>query len=242
MNKISSGLLVFVFLTLLCFFVFWGASYQWDAVWNYRHVFFQGWIHTVLIAVIALILSIALGLFWAVLRRSSVLFFRYLAQVYIVTIRGTPFLVQILFFYYVVAQQVGLQNRYVAGVVILSIFSGAYISEIIRAGIESVGSSQIETAKAIGLTRMQTYFHVVIPQAFKQTLPPLAGQLGSLVKDSSLLSIIGISEMTFAAQQISSATFSTLESFFPLALGYLVLSLPITLLSQYLEKRYAYED
>lgn len=222
--------------------VFWGAVYRWDAVWEYRHVFLRGWLHTVAISCIALALSVALGLFWALLRRSSVQFFRYLAQAYVVIIRGTPLLVQILFFYYVVANQIGLQNRYVAGILILSIFSGAYISEIIRAGIEGVSASQLETAKAIGLTKRQTYLYVIIPQAFKQTLPPLAGQMASLIKDSSLLSIIGIGELTFAAEQISSATFSTLESFFPLALGYLILSLPVTLFSQYLERRYAYED
>lgn len=242
MNKISSAFAVFVFLALLATYIFWGAAYHWDSVWEYRYVFLRGWLHTIFIAVIALALSLSFGLFVALLGRSSILFFRYLSRVYVALIRGTPLLVQILFFYYVVGSQIGLQNRYISGIIILSIFTGAYISEIIRAGIEGIAASQLETAKAIGLTQKQTYLYVIIPQAFKQTLPPLAGQLASLIKDSSLLSIIGISELTFVAEQISSATFSTLESFFPLALGYLVLSLPITIFSQHLERRYAYEN
>ena len=119
--------------------------------------------------------------------------------------------------------------------------SGAYISEIIRAGIESVGRSQWESARAIGLTTAQTYRHVVFPQALRQSLPPLAGQFASLVKDSSLLSIIGVEELTQNAQQVASFTFSSLESYLPLALGYLILTLPISLGTRWLEHRHRFE-
>jgi polar amino acid transport system permease protein len=149
--------------------------------------------------------------------------------------------VQILIFFYVIASAVHLENRYVVGILTLAIFSGAYIAEIIRAGIESVGKSQIESARAIGLTRAQTYRYVVLPQALRQTLPPLAGQFVSLIKDSSLLSIIAISEFTLNAQQINSYTFSTLESYLPLAMGYLLLTLPISFWTRWLEKRMKYE-
>lgn len=241
-RKFFAWVLVFLFLAFFCSYVFYSTTYHWEAVWKYRSVFLRGWINTVFISIISLVLSLFLGIFWALLRRSSILFLQNLAKVYIETVRGTPLLVQILFFYYVVAEQIGLQNRYIAGVIILSIFSGAYISEIIRSGIENIRATQLETAKAIGLTPLQTYFNIIIPQAVTQILPPLAGQLASLIKDSSLLSVIGIAEMTFSAQQINSATFSTLESFFPLALGYLILTLPVSLFSKHLEKRFAYED
>lgn len=241
-RRFIAWVLVFLCLAFLCTYVLCSSTYQWEAVWKYRSVFLRGWVNTVVISLVSLILSLFLGIFWALLRRSPILFFQNLAKVYIEAVRGTPLLVQILFFYYVVFDQVGLQNRYVAGVIILSIFSGAYISEIIRSGIENIKATQLETAKAIGLTPLQTYFSIIIPQAVTQILPPLAGQLASLIKDSSLLSVIGIAEMTFAAQQINSATFSTLESFFPLAVGYLILTLPVSLFSKHLEKRFAYED
>jgi len=156
-------------------------------------------------------------------------------------VRGTPLLVQILIFFYVVADAFGVKDRYLVGVLTLSFFSGAYLSEIIRAGIESVGKSQIESAKAIGLTRSQTFRFVIFPQALRQTLPPLAGQFVSLIKDSSLLSIISISELTLNAQEVNSYTFSTLESYLPLAAGYLILTLPISLWTRYLERKHAYE-
>ena len=150
-------------------------------------------------------------------------------------------LAQILFLFYVVANGIGLQDRIVAGALILSLFSGAYLAEIIRSGIDSIPATQLESARAIGLSPLQTYRFVIAPQALRQILPPLAGQFASLIKDSSLLSIIGVTEFTFAAQQAFSATYRTMESFLPLAVGYLALTLPISLLSKLLEKRFRYE-
>lgn len=177
----------------------------------------------------------------ALFRLSKLPFFRYFSIGYVEFIRGTPLLVQILVFYYVIAHAAGLENRYVVGVLALSLFSGAYISEMIRAGIEGISRAQLESAKAICLTRLQTYRFIIFPQAIRQTLPPLAGQFASIIKDSSLLSIIGINELTNSAQQVNSATYSTLESFFPLAVGYLLLTFPISWLSKKLEKRFRYE-
>jgi polar amino acid transport system permease protein len=156
-------------------------------------------------------------------------------------IRGTPLLAQILFLFYVVAHGIGLQDRLISGILILSLFSGAYLAEMIRSGIDSIPSSQLEAARAIGFSTIQTYRFVIAPQALRQILPPLAGQFASLIKDSSLLSIIGIGEFTLAAQQVNSATYRTLESYLPLAAGYLLLTLPISLISKLLEKRFSYE-
>jgi polar amino acid transport system permease protein len=182
-----------------------------------------------------------LGLLAALGRRARYPAVRWISAGYVELIRGTPLLVQLLILFYVVANAVGLQNRYAAGIIILSIFSGAYIAEMIRAGIDSIGKSQLESARAIGLTRWQTYRHVIFPQAIRHILPPLAGQAASIIKDSSLLSILGIEEFTLAAQQVNSATYSTLESYLPLAIGYLALTLPISLMARRLEKKFRYE-
>ena len=155
-------------------------------------------------------------------------------------VRGTPLLVQILILFYVVANAFGFDNRYAVGVLALSLFSGAYLAEMVRAGIESVRDSQLESARAIGLSRAQTYRYVILPQVVRQLLPPLAGQFASIIKDSSLLSIIAVSEFTLNAQEVNAFTYSTLESYLPLAAGYLLLTLPISLMSRALEKRYHY--
>ena len=157
--------------------------------------------------------------------------------------RCTPLLVLIYLIWYGFLGPFRQLNDYrvVIGVLILSLFESAYISEIFRAGIESVGKSQIESARAIGFTRTQTYRYVIIPQAFRQVLPPLVGQLVSLIKDSSLLSVIAISELTQSAQQASSINYDNLEMYFALAIGYLVLTIPISLWSRWLERRFKYE-
>src|SRR4029077_6663202 len=116
-----------------------------------------------------------------------------------------------------------------------------FISEIIRGGIESVGGSQLESAPAIGLPRPQTYRYVVFPPAVRVTLRARAGMFANLIKDSSLLSVISIEEFTWNAQQVSALTYSNFECYIPLAIGYLVLTLPITLWTQWLEKRTRYE-
>lgn len=230
-----------VLLAGVCWALMASAADNWSAVWRYRGVFVAGWFLTIGISVGALILSLVVGLALALLRRSPAPPVRALATVLIETVRGSPLLVLILFLYYVVADRLGLENRLAVGIVILSLFSGAYIAEVIRAGIESVGASQLESARAIGLTVPQTYRFVIFPQAVRQTMPPLAGQFASLIKDSSLLSIIGIAEFTFAAQQVNSATYSTLESYAPLLAGYLVLTIPVSLGSKWLEERFRYE-
>jgi len=227
--------------TGFCYLALAGATRNWEAVWGYRAVFWKGWLLTVGIALAAMAGSLTVGVLAALARRSVILPLRGLAAGYIELVRGTPLLVLLLFFFYVVANSAGWNDRLAAGVLTLSLFSGAYIAEIVRAGIESVGASQLESARAIGLTPPQTYRFVVFPQALRHALPPLAGQFASVIKDSSLLSILGISEFTFAAQQVNSATYSTLESFLPLAVGYLALTLPVSWLSRQLEHRLRFE-
>lgn len=239
------GFWIFLLLTLLCAGIMASVSGfskdGWESVWTYREVFLRGWILTILISVLSLLLSSFLGLGIALARRSRTLPLRSAAILYVELIRGTPLLAQILFLFYVVANGIGLQDRIASGILILSLFSGAYLAEIIRAGIEAIPASQLESARAIGFTQLQTYRHVIAPQALRHILPPLAGQFASLIKDSSLLSILGIGEVTMAAQQVNSATYRTLESYLPLAVGYLALTLPVSLLSRFLEKRLRYE-
>ncbi len=241
-SRLLAFALVLLLLSALFFFSFSQLQYGWNwtAVWQYRQKFLHGWMTTLLISVAALGLSLLISVFFALARRSRLLPLRYLAILYIEGVRGTPLLVQILVFFYVVADAFGIDNRYLVGILTLAFFAGAYLSEIIRAGIESIGESQIESARAIGLSPLQTYRFVILPQVVRRILPPLAGQFASLVKDSSLLSIIAVSEFTLNAQEVNAFTFSTLESYLPLAVGYLLLTLPISLFSRHLEQKFRY--
>jgi polar amino acid transport system permease protein len=239
--KVGLSLIGFLILSAVCWAFLAGSTKNWQAVWEYRLVFWKGWLMTVGLSAVALVLSLIIGTAAALARRSTFLPLRGAATLYVELVRGMPLLALLLFFYYVVADPLGWQDRLSAGVFALSLFSGAYIAEIVRAGIGSVGASQRESARAIGLTPFQTYRFIVFPQALRHSLPPLAGQFASIIKDSSLLSILGIGEFTMAAQQINSATFSTLESFLPLAVGYLILTIPVSLGARYLEHRLRFE-
>jgi polar amino acid transport system permease protein len=241
--KLAAALIAAAMVAAVFYFSFHQITYRWNwqAVLSYRSTLVSGWLMTLAISLASLFLSTFIGVIFALARRSELLPLRYFGHIYIELVRGTPLLVQILVFFYVIADAFHVGNRYLAGILILSFFSGAYISEIVRAGIESIGQSQLESAKAIGLTRAQTYRYVIFPQAIRLSLPPLVGQFVSLIKDSSLLSIIAVNEFTQAARDINSITYSTLECYIPLAIGYLILTLPISLWTRSLEKRLRFE-
>jgi len=234
-------LAVFVGLVVLAFTRV-GYSWNWSGVWEYRQKFVHGWLVTVGLSLAALVASTAVGTVTALMLRSGRPLVEAAARVYVEVVRGTPLLVQLLIGFYVVAGAAGIENRYVVGVLVLALFSGAYMAEIVRGGLDAIPRSQLESARAIGLTPWQSLRLVVLPQAVRIVLPAVAGQLVSLVKDSSLLSVIAISEFTLAAQEVNAFTYSTLESYLPLALGYLVLTLPLAALARWLERHFRYES
>ena len=216
-------------------------AWNWAGVWEYRQKLLQGFGVTVALSLASLVVSTLIGMLAAMLLGSKNVFLEAVGRVYVELIRGTPLLVQLLIGFYVVASAVGLENRYVVGVLLLSLFSGAYMAEIFRGGLAAIPQTQRDSARAIGLTPWQSLRLVILPQAVRLVLPAVAGQLVSLIKDSSLLSVISIGEFTFAARNVNSATYSTLESYLPLAAGYLALTLPLSALSRWLERRFRYE-
>lgn len=246
-NKLAKYInifLIFIILTGILVMFFWKGEYKlnWNSIIKYRYKFLSGFLMTMLISVFSLILSLILGVIFALGQRTRILPFKYISKFYVEIIRGTPLLVQILIFFYVVADSLHIENRYVAGILILSIFSGAYLSEIVRAGIESIQKSQIEAAKSLGFTKFQKYRYVILPQVIRRIMPALAGQFASLIKDSSLLSIIAVREFTMNAQEVNAYTYATLESYIPLAIGYLLLTLPISMWSKHMERKFYYES
>ncbi|MGL6168812.1 MAG: amino acid ABC transporter permease [Fusobacteriaceae bacterium] len=216
-------------------------NYSWTEILEtYWYKFVWGFFLTLVISFFSLIGSVLIGTIIALGSRTNFLPFNYFVKFYVEIIRGTPLIVQIFLFFYVIGTAFRIENRYIMGVIIMAMFSGAYVSEIVRAGIESIDKSQLETAKALGLTKHQTYRHIIFPQVIKRIMPSMAGQFASLIKDSSLLSIIAVNEFTKNVQEVDSLTFSPIENYCILALGYLILTYPISHLSKYLEKRFSY--
>jgi polar amino acid transport system permease protein len=194
------------------------------------------WISTAS-GVLALLIGLAMGL--CRLSRNPTL--RDLSTVYVELVRGTPLLVQIFIFYFFIGTVLDL-SREVAGVAALALFTGAYVAEIIRSGVQSITKGQDEAARSLGLTAAQSMRHVILPQAFKRVLPPLAGQFISLVKDTSLVSVIAITELTKSGRESITTSFSTFEIWFCVAALYLLINLPLSKIANRLERRLAQSD
>jgi len=197
----------------------------------------QGLKITLNITWISLLLTYIIGLVTALMRLSNSLIARGVARAYLELSRNTPLLVQIFFMYFVVAPILDIE-RFTAGVLALSLFEGSYASEIYRSGIVAVNKGQWEAAYTLGLSTYQSYRYIILPQAIRRILPPLTSQAVSLIKDSSLVSVIAIYEMTMYANEIASETFLVFEIFFTIAAIYLALALFLSRIVAYFEKRY----
>lgn len=218
-----------------------GIALDFDFVWQFRQRIWDGFVLTVGLSAASLVASLVIGIPVAVGQGSRILAVRYLCDIYVKIIRGTPLLAQIYLFYYIVGTAWGVENRVVAGVLILSVFSGAYIAEIIRGSLSSIVAGQLEAARACGFTRAQTVRHIIVPQLVSRTLPALTGQFASIVKDSSLLSVIAVIELTQTMREITATNFNLFGGYLFLAAVYLCLTLPIMFVSKRFEKRLDYE-
>lgn len=198
---------------------------------------------TIKITVMSVALGVLIGLFVGIARICRVKPLRFLAAVYVDFFRGTPLLVQIFLFYFAVPVITGQRiDPYVAAVGSCGINSGAYVAEIVRAGIQSIDDGQMEAGRSLGMTWAQTMRYIIVPQAIKRVIPPLGNEFIALLKDSSLVSVIGFEELTRRGQLIIAKTYGSLEIWFSVAIIYLVMTLSISRLVAYLEKRYNTDD
>ncbi|AOY57999.1 MULTISPECIES: amino acid ABC transporter permease [Desulfococcus] len=233
--QVSDGDLIFVGDTL--------ASYK---TWKVGILLLGLWI-TIKVSLIAIFFGILIGVFAGLARISTNPALKWSAITYIELIRGSPLLVQIFIWYFVlgtlintllIKQQVGITIPPLwFGVAALAFFTGAYVAEMVRAGIQSIHRGQTEAARSLGMTYGQTMVHVILPQAMRRILPPLAGQFISLIKDSSLLGIIAIRELSKATREVVTTSLQPFELWFVCALLYLVLTFSLSMWVQYLERR-----
>ncbi len=196
---------------------------------------------TMWLSAISSVMALLIGLITGLCRVSKNLTLRWLAVIYVEFIRGTPLLVQIFIAYFFIGTVFNL-NRNVAGVGALAIFAGAYVAEIVRAGIQSISKGQMEAARSLGMSIFQAMRHIILPQALKRILPPLAGQFISLIKDSSLVSVIAITDLTKSGREIITSTFATFEVWLTVAAMYLVVTSLLSQLVFYMERRLAVSD
>ncbi|MFZ0076024.1 amino acid ABC transporter permease [Exiguobacterium sp. RIT452] len=201
--------------------------------------FLEGLQITLYIFIIAVIAGFIIGLIVALMRLSPLKILNAIAIVYIDVIRGTPFIVQLFFIYFGLNSLEWLSmDRMYAGILTVAINAGAYFAEIIRAGIQSIDKGQTEAARSLGMTGRQTMTQIILPQAFRRMLPTITNQSIISLKDTSLLSIIGIADLTQQGQVQQATTFEPFIVWTVVGLMYFVVIYLLSLLAKFLERRF----
>ncbi|MGR5236613.1 amino acid ABC transporter permease [Vibrio alfacsensis] len=223
-----------------------GYQWQWDRVPDYIAFYedgewwpaelMDGLVVTLKISAISLCFTLAIGLITALLRLSDSKVGNAIGTAYVELIRNTPLLVQIYLLYFVFGPVIGL-DRFSTAVLALSLFQGAYTAEIFRAGLNSIPKGQFEAAKTLGLSPFFTYKDVILPQVLQRTLPPLTNEVVSLIKNSSIVSVMAIFDLTTEARNIVSETAMPFEIWFSVAAIYLALTLSLSGVSAWLEHK-----
>jgi polar amino acid transport system permease protein len=196
----------------------------------------DGVLVTFKVTVGAILLALVLGLFTGLGRLAKNQIINGIASLYVEVIRGIPLLVQIFYIYYALGRIVHIPDLYSA-VIAMAICYGAYMGEIFRAGIQSIPRGQMEAARSLGMTHSQAMRHIIIPQAFKVVLPPIGNEFIALLKDSSLVSILAVSDLLRRGREFASESFSYFETYTVVALIYLVLTLFFSKLIGFMEER-----
>ncbi len=203
----------------------------------------QGALVTLEITALAVGLGLVFGLVAALAQLSKFAPLRLIAKVYVDFIRGTPLLVQIFIIYFALPVVIGHRiDPFFAAVAACSINSGAYVAEIFRAGIQSIDIGQMRAGLSLGMNWTMTMRYIILPQAFKRIIPPLGNEFIAMLKDSSLVSVIGFEELTRSGQLIIAETYGSLEIWSAVAIIYLVMTLTITRIVSVLEKKFRASD
>lgn len=211
---------------------------RWDLLADALPYLVRGALVTLELTALTLLIGIPAGLLVALLRLSGVKFLRLFATVYVEVVRGTPLLMQIYVIYFVLPAAGVSLPAFVAGVAALSLNAAAYISEIFRAGIESIDSGQMEAARSLGMDYRGAMRFVILPQTLRRVLPPLTNEAVALLKDSSLVSVVALSELMRVGKEIATNTGSPTTIYLSIALLYLAMTLPLTHLVRRLEARW----
>ncbi|MCG9649223.1 amino acid ABC transporter permease [Vibrio brasiliensis] len=223
-----------------------GYQWQWHRVPDYILFFedgewwpaelLEGLLVTIKISALSLAFTLLIGLTTAALKLSDSWVGRGLANIYIEVIRNTPLLVQIYLLYFIFGPVIGL-DRFATAVLALSLFQGAYTAEVFRGGLNSIPKGQFEAAKSLGLSRFFTFYDVILPQLLQRTLPPLTNEVVSLIKNSSIVSVMAIFDLTTEGRNIVSETAMPFEIWFTVAAIYLTLTLMLSGLSAWMEHK-----
>lgn len=209
---------------------------------DYWKYFAKGVQYTLIITIISAFFGVILGILLALMRLSDNKLFHMLSVIYIEFVRGTPLMVQVMFVYFGIGSIIQSLPAITAGIIAVALNSGAYVAEVFRSGIASIAAGQTEAARSLGLSKKQTFQYVVIPQAIKNIWPALGNEFISLIKESSIVSVIGVTELMFQTQQVQSATFKGVMPLFVTMCIYFVLTFSLSKVLNYFEGKMKHDN
>ncbi|ERS86501.1 MULTISPECIES: amino acid ABC transporter permease [Halomonas] len=213
-------------------------QFDWSAAFGSIPHLLPGVPWTLLISFGGLAIGFVIGIIFGLMRISSLIWLRLPAVFYIEVFRGTPILVQVLFIFYGLPQILGGPiNALTAGIAAIAVNSGAYISEVVRGGVQSIERGQREASLSLGLSRTQAFRYVIWPQAFRRMIPPLGNQAIISIKDTSLFSVIGVGELVRQGQIYIATTFTAMEVYLMVAVLYLAITWTLSIVLRQLERR-----
>ena len=214
-------------------------SFNWSLIADNLPLLLQGALVTIKITAFSVAAGFIIGMLASIANLSSFKPLRWLVRIYVDVVRGTPMLVQIFLIYFALPQIIGQRiDPFIAAVTACSLNSGAYMSDIFRAGIQSINKGQMEAGLSLGLSWAQTMRYIVMPQALKAIIPPLGNEFIAMLKDSSLVSVIGFEELMRRGQLIIAKTYASAEIWTAVAIIYLVMTQVISHFIAYLERKY----
>lgn len=215
------------------------SDFRWQIVIDYSPLLMKGVLTTVQLTVLGILFGTVLGLIIAFMRLSNNFIIRWPATIYLNLFRGTPLFVQILIVHFALIPAIfgTSQGPFFSGAVALSLNSAAYVSEIFRAGIKSIDRGQMEAARSLGMSHWMAMREIILPQAVKRMIPPFGNEFIVLLKDSSLVAVIAVQDLTQVGRMIMAAKLAPWEAYLPVAVLYLMLTLPLTYLVDYMERR-----
>lgn len=213
-----------------------------SVIQEYYPLFINGAIYTLQLAFATVLFALPLGALLSLMRLSDSKILKSIARVYIEVIRGTPLLVQIYLVYFGLPIFNIYLNDFISAVLAVTINSTAYVSEIMRSGIQSVDAGQSEAARALGMPRALTFRKIILPQAIKNILPAIGNEFAVLIKETSIVSVLGIKELMFASDTVRGATYTTFPPLLFAAVIYFVMTFTISQLMNLLENRFAKSD
>ncbi|MDV7757100.1 ABC transporter permease subunit [Liquorilactobacillus mali] len=208
-----------------------------NSMWNYWTYFAKGIEYTLIITVVSVFFGFILGVLLALLRLSKSKLGKAIATAYIEFVRGTPLMVQVMFVYFGIGAVIQSLPALLAGIIAVSLNSAAYVAEVIRSGIESIPAGQTEAARSLGMSQTLTYRYVIIPQALKNIWPALGNEFITLIKESSIVSIIGVGDLMYQMQLVQSATYKGVIPIFITMVIYFVMTFGLSKVLGYFEGR-----